>query len=571
MPVINSTGSRWLMMVAALALLASACASSEQLEQAEGEGGVGGSAGGGEAGEAAEQPSGEPVQGGTVTFGGDQEPEILNPLLPEGSLTATAAVAVSTLRRLYAITPDFEYVPDLLEGEAEVTEDPFSVTYTLQEGLQWNDGEPLTAEDVAFSYEVKVNPDNNITSRDGYDRVSGYEILDERTIRFDFDEPYAPWRSLFATADGAILPQHVLEGQDFNQAMLEGYEFASGPFQFESWDRGQQLTLVRNENYSGEPAALDSIVFRYIEDSNTQVQALRAGEIDMFYPQPQVDLLEQVDAIDDVTSQTKLGPQWEHLDFQFGNPALSQQYVRQAIAYAIDREAITQQLIAPLNAEAQPLHNAIWMINQEPYEPHFDRYAYDPDRARELLEDNGCAQGADGIYECNGERLSFTYKTTAGNALRELQQQVIQQQLAEVGIEVTPQNGEAAVILGTDLTSCNFEIINFAWVGSPDPASGNTIFTIDGVACEDGVGQNYTGYESQEVTDLVNETNVTVDEEERAALYNQVDEILAEDVPLLPLYQKPTFFAWRNTIQGPEDNPTQEGPFWNVAEWTLTE
>jgi peptide/nickel transport system substrate-binding protein len=557
--------SRWLLLLAVFAVLAAACGgggpetavepTDADIEVTESD--------------ATEEDTAaaEPAEGGTVVYGADQEPEVMNPMVTAGNLFATSIIVEPVLLGAYTVTPDFEYVPVLLDGEAEVTEDPFTVTYNIKDEAAWSDGTPITADDFIFTWQTIMNPDFDITSRDGYDKITDGEAVDDKTVKFTFSEVFAPYKTLFSVSN-RVLPKHVLEGEDFDTVWNDEITIASGPFMFDSWEKGQQATIVRNEEYWGEEQAkIDELVFRFIEDSNTQVQALKGGEIDMFYPQPQVDLVEQVTAITDVEAEASAGTVWEHLDFNFAVPPLDQQYVRQAIFQAIDRDALASQLIQPINPEAEPLNNLIYVNNQSEYEPHFDQYEFDPAAAMQLLEENGCTKGADGIYTCNGTRLSFRYTTTAGNELRELQLQVIQQQLKAIGVEIVPATGPASDVFANVLPAGPdkaWDLFNFAWVGSPDPFGSNSIWLCGG-------DQNYNSYCNQQVTDLLNQTNTLVDAEERAATYNEADALMADDIPVVPLYQKPTFFAWRSAIEGPQDNPTQVGPTWNAATWTVSE
>ncbi len=565
--------ARWLLLLTVLGMLAAACGGGAPGGQATGGAtDAGGAAteapeatepaGATEATEATEAAGGR-QEGGSVVFGADQQPDIMNPTLTAGNLFATSIIVIPMLQGAYTVLPDFTYTPQLIDGEAEVTEDPFTVTYKIRDEAAWSDGEPITADDFIFTFDTYMNKKWDITSRDGYDKISKAEKVDDKTVKFTFKQPFAPYKTLF----GTILPKHELQGKNFNQVWNDEITVVSGPFEFDRWQKGQQLTIKRNENYWGEPkAALDEITFRFIEDSNTQVQALEAGEIDMFYPQPQVDLVEQVEGIDGVTSQTKAGTVWEHLDFNFAVKPLDQKFVREAIARGIDREAIAGQLIKPINPDAVPLQNTIWMSNQEQYEPHFDKYTYDPAAAEKLLTDNGCEKSG-GVYECDGQKLSFRYVTTAGNELRELQLQVIQQQLKQIGIEIKPDIGDAATVFADVLPAGKekaWDLFNFAWVGSPDPFGSNAIFKCKG-------DQNYNSYCNQEVTKLLDRTDTEIDPAQRTATYNEADNLMSEDLPLLPLYQKPTFFAWNEKIQGPEDNPTNTGPTWNTEEWFLTE
>ncbi len=568
------------LLLLALAMVAAACGADDTTTEEDGEDVV----------DESEEPEEEPaeddgeedggeedaagdgrVEGGTVVFGADQEPAIVNPAIQEGILFATSVVIAPQLYPLWRITPELEFEPLLLDGEPVVEEDPFRVTYTLKEEAEWSDGTPITARDVQFTWERRVDPDVEVANRTGYDLVSETEIVDDKTITFTFEEVYAPWRTMFATLDAVILPAHILEGEDLNEVWRDEIPIASGPFQFEEWDRGVDMTLVRNENYWGEPASLDRIVFRFLEDSSTQVQQLRGGEVDVLAPQPQVDLVEQIDEIDDVVLNAVSGATWEHMNIQAGNPELEPVFVRQAIAKGIDRAALVDALIAPIQPDAEPLNSIFYLSNQAQYEPNWeDALAYDPEAAEQLLIDNGCELGDDGVYVCDGVRLSIPYSTTSGDQRRELTFEVLQAQLAEIGIELTADFSEASVLFGTRLFERDFGISGWAWTGTPDPFN-----TISQFGCTDedaGTGlQNFTDTCSEEATELIREANRETDPDRRAALFNEADAILAELVPVIPLYQTPTITAYNTNVVGVETNPSSVGPTWNTEEWYLTE
>lgn len=556
--------TRWLILLVALAMVASACTTEEPQTE-------------GESPDEPTEPEGEPTEGGDVIFGHEQEPAILNSMLVEGNLRATSLVTRTMLLSAYEVTPEFDYVPQLLDGEAEVEggedgEDgePFTVTWRILEEAAWSDGTPISADDFQFTYDTIMNEEFDITSREGYDRIVETEVVDDKTWRATFDEPFAPYRTLFAV--DPILPAHVLEGEDFNTVWNDGIvdpatgdPIASGPFEFGEWERGQQITVERNPTYWGEAAPLDQITFRYIEETPTLVQQIRGGEINLFDPQPQIDLIDQLESIDGVEVQTDAGPQWEHIDFNFDNPALANQYVREAIIRGIDREALVEQLVQGVNPEAGVLQNAIFVENQDQYEPHWDIYEFDPEAAVALLEDNGCTRPDEGgTFECDGEELSFRYVSTSGNERRELMFEVVQSYMADIGIELTADFSEPAQSLGTQLPEGDYDLINFGWVGSPDPFGGDTIFMCDG-------DLNYNGYCNEEATELIASNTAILDEDERWAVYNEADELIAADVPLVPLFQTPEVLAHEDHIGGLQINATQFGPTWNVGEWFLTE
>ncbi|MEX1092340.1 MAG: ABC transporter substrate-binding protein, partial [Acidimicrobiia bacterium] len=353
--------------------------------------------------------------------------------------------------------------------------DAFCVKYNIHPDATWADGEPVTATDFAFTYDTIMNDQLDITSREGYNKMTSYEVVDDKTFLAVFGELYAPWQTMFS----AIMPAHVLEGQPFNSVWDEMITLGSGPFTMTEWTPTERIVLERNANYwaseeraSGQPLGdVQTINIVFLEDSQTQIQALRGQEIDMFYPQPQVSLVEEVDAIEGVEWEAGLGPVWEHVDFNHTDPLLSQKFVRQAIVSGIDRDAIVEAVVRPIAADAVQLNNSVWLNTSSNYEDHMTQYPYDPVAAEAFLTDNGCTRGSDGIYECDGQRLSFNWATTAGNEGRELQFALAQANLAEVGIEVNAAFGPAAEVFADEHfygDSSVWQIFNFAWVGSPD-------------------------------------------------------------------------------------------------------
>lgn len=524
-----------------------------------------------------QKPAGKPVEGGTLVYGLEQEPNVLNPATREDF--TTAKVVLTTLYPLWRVTPDFRYEPLLLDGEPQTSppgELPFTVTYRLQKEAKWSDGVPITAQDVKFTLETCLDPEFEITSRSGCDDVERTNIIDDKTVQFVFKRPFAPWRSMFAFASGVILPKHALEGEDFdkvwNDAIVNpktGQPIASGPFIFKEWKKGQQITVVRNENFWGATPHLDQIVFRPVPDVNTLIQQFRGGEIDAMDLQPQLGIVEQIKGQPDLNLQVDLGQQWEHLDFNFARGALGQPFVRRAIAMGIDREQIAKDLLGPISQDVTPLNNVIWMTDQQEYHDNWsDVIGFDPNGAVELLEDNGCTRGSDGIFSCGGQRLEFDFATTGGNELRELTFEVIQQQLRQIGVKMNADFGEAATVFDR-LVVKDYETFLFAWVGAPDPFSGDTIWQCVQTTGPDS--QNYTGFCDPRVDEVMRQQVETLDPGERAALYNQADGLIAKSVPVVPLYQKPVYLAYSDDLAGFANNTTQWGPTWNAEQWTRVE
>lgn len=531
------------------------------------------------------QPDGEPQRGGTVTFGHDREPTTMNPITRDGQVLATTMVARTVLAGAYRVTPEFEYVPELLDGEAETSggdgDEPFAVTWTLREDVEWSDGEPLTARDLQFTYETMMNEGLNVGSRAGYELITDTEVVDPRTWRAEFSEPYAPYRSLFSGND-AVLPAHVLEGEDFGAVWRDGIidpatgeGIASGPFVFQAWERGESLTVTRNERYWGEPAMLDEITWTWAESSAALMAQLDRGEIDVARPAPRPSVVARARQLDDVGVQTTAGPAWEQLAFNFDTELLARGFVRKAIIQAIDRDALVEEVVGDVHPEARVLQNAIYQTNHPEYTPHWDRWGHDPEAATALLEENGCTRegdadeegggpaegaGTDGVFTCDGEALSFRFVGMTGVDRRERIFERVEEQLAEVGIEARPDFGAPRDTLGRKLPDGDFELANFGWTGGPDPSGGDPIFVCDGEL-------NYADYCNEDVSELIDDNTNILDEAERAEAYNEADELLAEDVALVPLFQVPVVLTFHEDVGGLRANPTGLGPTWNADDW----
>lgn len=486
----------------------------------------------------------------------------------DGASTTTSLAEVSTT----ATAPKETTTTPPVAGDCLVV---FCVKYNIHPDAAWADGTPVTADDFAFTYDTIMNDQLDITSREGYNKMTGYEVVDDKTFVAQFGELYTPWKNLF----DAILPKHELDAKPFNSYWDDIITLGSGPFTMEEWVEDERIVLQRNDNYwaseeraSGAPLGdVQTVNIVFFDDSQIQVQALKDQEIDMFYPEAEVSLVQEVDAMEGVEWEAGLGPVWEHIDFNHSDPLLSQKFIRQAFAQGIDREAIVEAIVRPIAADAEPLGNTIWMNNSSNYEDHFSQYPYDPVAAEAYLTDNGCTKGSDGIYECGGRRLSFNWATTAGQQRRESQFALTQANLAEIGIEVNALFRPVSKVFADDFIFGDYQVwqlFNFAWVGEPDPARANSLYYCEGDA-PSGFGiLNITRYCNDEMEQLVRRTDAEVDPAARAALYNQADAIYLEDVASIPLYQKPTFFAWNSEISGPQDNATRVGPLWNIGAWT---
>jgi peptide/nickel transport system substrate-binding protein len=429
-----------------------------------------------------------------------------------------------------------------------VSEDPQVVEYKLKKGLTFSDGKPLTSADARFTFDAIMNPDNNIVTREGWQDIGKFETPDDRTVRMTFDRPYSAWIDLLSN-NWPILPKHVYEGKDFNEA-LNDEVIASGPFKFESWKKGQELTVERNENYWGKKPALESVTYRFITDTNTLITSLQSAEVQFINPPPDIGLKEKLDALEDTTVEVATGGViWEALHFQTENvPDLR---IRQAIAYGTNRQQILDKI---LKGVVDPLESVL-MPEQAPYyTPAWERYTYDPDRARQLVKE----------AKAEGASTTISFSTTTDNALRETLQEIAQQQLKDVGLTIEINNESATTYFSKTTVNGDFDVGEWAWLTTPDP-SLTSLFSGNHIPPE---GENYYRYKNDQVTEWVEEADRTLDKAQRAKLLKQAQEQMAADLPVFPLYQRPVYTAFTPSLKGVVPNPSLAGVYWNMGEWS---
>ena len=279
-----------------------------------------------------------------VVVGAEQDVACLNPVLTTCNGFWTTSIVGIALPGAYRVAPDYSYEPMLVEHVDVATAPGFSLTYHLKVQAVWSDGVPVSADDLIFTWQTIMNPNVDVPSRSGYDQITQAVKLDAKTVRFDFSSRVAAWRSLFPT----VLPQHALAGADFKTVWQAGIvdpatgaPIGAGPFLVSSYVRGQGFTLTRNPRWWGPHAPyLDEIDFKIIADTNSEIQAMLGGEVDVIAPSPQTGL-SVLEGQPGIAMQANEAGLVEHLDFNVGGtsakPLLKEQWFRQAVAYAIDR------------------------------------------------------------------------------------------------------------------------------------------------------------------------------------------------------------------------------------------
>lgn len=433
--------------------------------------------------------------------------------------------------------------------------DEASCTYTfhLEENVKWHDGEPFTAEDVKFTIEAIMDPENGSENAPNYEDVEEIAVIDEHTISFRLSAPNVAFLDYMTMA---VLPKHLLEGEDMQESAFFRSPVGTGPYKLESWDEGQAIVLARNEDYFKAPANIEKIIFKIVPDDNAKAVQMQAGELTLAHLTPK----------DAEGFQGKAGyavydmktSDYRGILFNFQNPYWTENRdLIPAICCAIDRQAILDAVVLGHGVTAYgPLQRNIY--NNE----NIERYDYDPDRARSILENAGCVMGADGFYERNGQEIGFILSVGAGDQVRLDMAQAAAQQLQEVGVNCTVEvpakvdwGGQMAYLIG--------------W-GSPFDADDHTykVFGTD-------KGANYSGYSNALVDQYLTEARQSDDDAVRREAYANFQAALAEDPAYTFICYVDADYVASSSLKGIATDTVLGhhgvGIFWNVTEWTLAQ
>ena len=527
-----------------------------------------------------EPPTAEDA-GGTLTIGLFQEPDNLNPYL--AVQTASRIVRDLVLEGLVDADPDGNYIPDLAEvpsvENGTISEDGLTVTYNLAEGVTWSDGHPFSSRDVQFTWEAIMDDANAVNSRNGYDKIVSIETPDDNTAVVTYSELFAPALSLFSIPE-AILPAHVLEGQSFADADFNRIPEGTGPYMVTEWNSGESIILDKNPNYRvPDRPLIDRIIFKILPDQNAGIAQMRTGDIDVFW-NIDTGVIQQFQSMDGVTIQVTPSSNIEYLGLNLSDNwdpdvphfAFGDKRVRDALAMAIDRTPIIEDLLFGLSEPADSPIGLGWAAPEGLSNP-----PYDPEAAKALLEEAGWVDSdGDGIREKDGKTLTLEISTPAGQQVRELTEQVLQEQFKAVGIELVINNVPAATLFGNwaengKLKRGDFDIAMDTWGADLDPdAFLSTLFRSDQIPTEDngGEGWNFFRLRSERLDEAIDAGRSTLDIEKRKEAYRIVVEEVLDAGVYIPLYKRSKLDAFNGKVDGYAPNPWAEFT-WNAEDWTV--
>ncbi len=505
----------------------------------------------------------EPVRGGVYTEGLVGTPQYLNPLL--ASSYADQAIVSLIFEGLSTLKPDGSIVPALAESW-EGSPDGTIYTCTLRAGARWQDGEPVTVDDVLFTLDLVRSPaiedPNELANL--WSQVQA-EALDSQRLRFTLERPYAPFLS-YTTLP--ILPAHLLQDVAPSSLRLSPFNLSpigTGPFRFSGIEEGEggvlSLDLEANPFYYGPTPYLEQLRFRFYRDEGSAVQALLRGEIDGTL----VDSSEQLKLLEgqpDLAFSSTYLQAYTILFLNAGSPLLSDIRLRQAIAASLNQDSLIESLdeqVFPANGPISPISWA--------YKPDLPHVQYDPTNAANILAQAGWHdQNGDGILERDLRSLELTLLTNDMPADRVKLARRIEQQLAPLGIavRVVVRNDPAAY--DQDVENRNYDLLlgGLRQLGR-DPDE----FALWHSSQVGPGGRNYSSFQDETVDKLLEKGRTVEDRDQRTAVYWQFQELFVQQVPAIPLYYPIYTYVQNSRIHGLVLAPLNDlgDRFRSVADW----
>jgi ABC-type transport system substrate-binding protein len=529
-----------------------------------------------------------------VVFGAEQDIDGFNTNLNCcAELWAGFMGAVETQHGAFNQNEKGEWFKDLVSS---ATADQKGVSYTIRPDANWYWGGkkvPVTYKDFVYTLQQIDNPNNDLAGRAGYANLDPNKFTHkgQKQVTFfwkttkcsnDFPcGPYSNWKVIFS----GLYPSFALQGMDFNKIWTDcicgsdGQPVSDGPYYLSNYTKGQGTTLKANPFWYGKKPAVKEVDFKLITDTNTEMEAMRGGEVDAITPTFGL-YLQPLKSTPGITFVQIPGYYFEHLEFREGNskagPSVSKgasnvllraPWMRQAIGLGIDRQSIINTIYGSMAAGTKPMNNILFFSTLAGYKPDFARWNYNPTKAIAILKKH-CTGGPSkpdpsnsAVWQCAGLPATFRWTWTASNAPRTTTEAIVKAELKSIGISITEHPLAANVIFGPNgVPSGDFDIAEFAQITSGDPS-----IWYDGWRCQ-GAG-NYTGFCSRKADALFKKALGELDDAKRIADYQAADLLYSADVPVFPFYQRPTPLIHKSDLLGMVPNPGNVGVEWNIENW----
>ncbi len=497
---------------------------------------------------------GPPVDGDSIVIRTPAEMPTLNPL------TATDVYAFRILDVVFDTLLEYDNetlkLKPLAAESYTVSDDHLTFTFVLKPGIVFSDGQPLTAEDIKFTYDKLMDPAVDAAAlRNYYQNVSSCEVIDARTVKFTCKEPY--FKSLGALGGLPIMPKHIYSQGDFNNHPNNRKPIGSGPYTVESWETNQSVVLVRNEKYWGQKPHLLRREYKFIVDDNAALQVLTTGGLDFMGMTP-----EQWNSptVSDPAFTAKfnkaqfLYPGYSYIGWNMTKPMFSDKMVRRALTMLLDRDTILKTIYHGLGTVV----SGHFFINGPECDKAIKPWPFDPAQAKQLLDAAGWVdRDSDGVRDKDGQSFKFEILLPSGSPEAEQLATVYQEELKRAGIALTIRPLEWATFLES-IDKRNFDACMLSWGLVPDPDPYQVWHS-----SQADKGSNRVAFMNPEADRLIEEARREFDLDKRVALYHKFHAILHEEQPYTFLFDSMALAAIDKRYRNVRTYPM----YFDLREW----
>jgi peptide/nickel transport system substrate-binding protein len=497
-----------------------------------------------------------PARGDAIVFGTIGDASNLIPML--ASDAASHEYAGNIFDGLLAYDKTLSTLEPRLAERWEVEEGGQKITFHLRHDVKWQDGQPFTARDVEFGFNLIRDPATLTAYAEDYKQVQSFELIDDWTFRVYYDKPFAP--ALASWGSMVVLPRHLLEGKNINETDFGQHPVGLGSHKFESWERNTRFTLRASPDYYRGRPWIERVIYRVIPDQAAQFLELKAGGIDSMDLTP-LQYTRQTSThafARDFRKYRYVSNAYTYMGYNLQDPRFADVRVRCAFGLAINKQEMVDAVTFGLGRPAQgPYRPGTKWINEK-----LPPYPFDPDKARALLAEAGWKDtDGDGILDKDGRPFSFKILTNNGNELRLKTATMIQKRLRDVGVDASIRVLEWAAFINDFVDKRRFEVIVLGWSLSLDPDQFDIWHS-----SKTAVKQfNFINYKNAEVDELLEKGRRTFDEAERKRIYDRLQEILYDEQPYTFLYVPEATPILAARVRGIEEAPA--GISWNFPFW----
>lgn len=524
-----------------------------------------------------------------------QAPTILNPHLSTGFKDMEASRIV--LEPLASFDENGEFVLFLAaeiptKENGGLSPDGKSVTWKLKRDLKWSDGQPFTAADVVFTYEFITNPEVASTSAEVYQPIASIEAVDDYTVKINFKQVNPAWFLPFLGSEGMILPRHLFaeyNGADSRQAPANLNPVGTGPYRVVEFKPGDTVVYEPNPYFRNQELGFERVELKGGGDSTSAARAvLQTGDADFAYNiQVEPQVLNQLEAAGQGRIISVFGASSERILFnhtdpdrataegekssvEFPHPFFQDRQVRQAFNLAIDRDTITTQLYGKTG---KPTTN--FLVAPDRYVSPHTTYEFNLDQAAKLLDEAGWVDtNGNGIRDKDGVEMQVLFQTSV-NPVRQKTQTIIKQGLKSIGVEVELKSIDASIFFSGDPASTDtvnhfYADLQMFTTGNLNPDPGNYMqgYLCDEIAQKSNgwSGANYSRYCNPEYDALWQQSQTELDPEKRRELFIQMNDLLIEDVAVLPIVHRADVAGVSNSLVGVSLTPWDRNT-WKIMDW----